>query len=77
MHKFFKNIYYNPLHVHVSKNILLILRRSNCIKEHLVSSLSVSDRPVHRLIKNYRTALLSQPVHWTVTYWQWRYQMLY
>jgi len=28
---------------------------------HLVSSLSVSDRPVHR----------------TVTYWQWRYQILY
>ena len=27
--------------------------------QHLVSSLSVSDRPVHR----------------TVTYWQWRYQM--
>jgi hypothetical protein len=24
-------IYYNPLHVHVSSNILLILRRSNCI----------------------------------------------
>jgi len=31
------------------------------LKQHLVSSLSVSDRPVHR----------------TVTYWQWRYQMLY
>jgi len=30
--------------------------------QHLVSSLSVSDRPV---------------VHWTVTYWEWRYQMLY
>ena len=29
--------------------------------QHLVSSLSVSDRPVHQ----------------TVTYWQWRYQMLY
>jgi len=29
--------------------------------QHLVSSLSVSDRPVH----------------WTVTYWEWRYQMLY
>jgi len=25
------NIYYSPLHVHVSSNILLILRRSNCI----------------------------------------------
>jgi len=29
MHKFFKYIYYNP--PHVSSNILLILRRSNCI----------------------------------------------
>jgi hypothetical protein len=27
----FQYIYYNPLHVHVSSNILLILRRSNCI----------------------------------------------
>jgi hypothetical protein len=31
------------------------------LKPHLVSSLSVSDRPVHR----------------TITYWQWRYQMLH
>ena len=32
MHKFFfKYIYYNPLHVHVLSNILLILRRSNFI----------------------------------------------
>jgi len=29
--------------------------------QHMVSSLSVSDRSVHR----------------TVTYWEWRYQMLY
>jgi len=29
--QFFKYIYYNPLHVHVSSNISLILRRSNCI----------------------------------------------
>jgi hypothetical protein len=27
----FQYIYYNPLHVHVSSNILLIIRRSNCI----------------------------------------------
>jgi len=27
----FLYIYYNPLHVHVSSNVLLILRRSNCI----------------------------------------------
>ena len=27
----FYYIYYNPLHVHVSSNILLILRRSDCI----------------------------------------------
>jgi hypothetical protein len=31
MHKLFKYTYYNPLHVHVSSNILLILRRSNCV----------------------------------------------
>ena len=30
LHKFLY-IYYNPLHVHVSSNTLLILRRSNCI----------------------------------------------
>jgi hypothetical protein len=30
MQIFFKYIYYNPLHVHVSSNILLILLRSNC-----------------------------------------------
>jgi hypothetical protein len=28
----FQYIYYNPVHVHVSSNILLILRRLNCIK---------------------------------------------
>jgi hypothetical protein len=41
--------------------------------QHLVSPLSVSERPVHWLRKN---AVLSQPVHRTVTYWEWRYQML-
>jgi len=41
--------------------------------QHLVSSLSVSDRPVHRL----RERVLSQPVHRTITYWEWRYQILY
>jgi len=35
--------------------------------QHLVSSLSVSDRGVHRTGAQHRT----------VTYWQWRYQMLY
>ena len=29
--QFFKYIYYNPLRVHVSSNILLIFRTSNCI----------------------------------------------
>jgi len=29
-----KYIYYNPLHVHVSSNILLILRRPNCINPY-------------------------------------------
>jgi len=35
--------------------------------QHLVSSLSVSDRPVHRLRKNC-VAVPSQPAHRTVTY---------
>jgi hypothetical protein len=44
----FKYIYYNPLHVHVSSNILLILRRSNCINtvildNSLVSRLTIPD----------------------------------
>ena len=46
------------------------------LTQHLVSSLSVSDRPVHRLRKNC-LIVLSQPVHRTFTYWQSRYQMLY
>jgi hypothetical protein len=29
--EFFLYFYYNRLHVHVSSNILLILKRSNCI----------------------------------------------
>jgi hypothetical protein len=46
--------------------------------QRLVSSLSVSDRPVHRLRKNWRKKkVLSQPVHRTDTYWEWRYQTLY
>jgi len=43
------------------------------LTQHLVSSLSVSDRSLHMLRKNW---FLSQHVHWTVTYWEWRYQML-
>ena len=31
VHKFFYYFYYSPLHVHVSSNILLILRTSNFI----------------------------------------------
>jgi len=42
--------------------------------QHLVLSLSVSDRQVHRLRKFW---VLSQRMHRTITYWQWRYQMLY
>jgi len=44
--------------------------------QHLVPSFSVSDLLMHRLRKNC-FAVLSQPVHRTVTYWEWRYQMLY
>jgi hypothetical protein len=36
--------------------------------QHLVSSLSVSDRPVHTLRENW-TPVLSQRVHRKVTYW--------
>ena len=36
MHKFFfKYVYYNFLYVHVSSNILLILRRSICINKSI------------------------------------------
>ena len=40
---------------------MFIISRSNCVKQHLVSSHSVSGRPVHR----------------TATYIVWRYHMLY
>jgi len=36
--------------------------------QHLVSSVSLSDRSVHRLRKNFFNF---------ITYWQWRYKMLY
>jgi hypothetical protein len=44
----FSYIYYSPLHLHVSSNILLILRRSNCINT-ASGIVTVSDCPVHRL----------------------------
>jgi len=46
MHKFlfFKLVYYIPLHV--SSTVVLIIRKSNCIIQHLVSSHSVGCRPV-------------------------------
>jgi len=43
------------------------------LTQHLVSSLSVSDLPMHKLRKNW---VLCQPGHRKVTYCQWRYQML-
>jgi hypothetical protein len=66
--------YWNILTMHVLINV----KSSNNIRQwqmgfnsafkgliqHMVSSLSVSDRPVHRL----RNTFLSQPVHRTVTY---------
>jgi len=39
---------------------VLIIRRSNCIIQHLVSSLSVGDPPVRRLRED---CVLSQPAH--------------
>jgi hypothetical protein len=41
--------------------------------QHLVSSLSVGEH----LVQRWESTLSSQPVHWTVTYRQWQYQMLY
>ena len=35
--------------LHVSSTVVLIIRRSNCIIRHQVSSHSVGGRPVHRL----------------------------
>jgi len=35
--------------LHVSSTVVLIIRRSNCIIHHLVSSQSVGGRPVRRL----------------------------
>ena len=68
----FQYIYYNPLHVSSiicsSSGGLIVLM------QHLVSSLSVSGRPVHRSREN---CVISRPVHRTATYWQWRYQMLH
>ena len=42
--------YYNPLHV--SSNIVLIIRRSNCINTASGIVFSISDRPVCRLRRN-------------------------
>ena len=52
-------VYYNPLHV--SSIICSSSGGWIVLMQHLVSSLSVSGRPVHR----------------TATYWDWRHQMLH
>jgi len=59
--------------------VLYMFRATSCsssgdqilLLKHLVTSLSVIGRPVHRFREN------SQPVHRTATYRKWRYQMLY
>ena len=66
--------YYNPLHV--SSIICSSSGGWIVLMQHLVSSLSVSGRPVHGLRGNC-SAVPSQPVHRTATYWEWRYQMLH
>ena len=55
-------VYYNHLHV---SSIICSSSGGWIVLMHLVSSLSVSGRPVHRLRENCR-AVLSQPVHRTV-----------
>jgi hypothetical protein len=52
MHKFLKYIYYNPLHVHVSSNILLVIGTSNCINT-ASGVVTLNDSPVHRLRKKF------------------------
>jgi len=75
MHKFF-NTFFAILYMYMFRAISCSSSGGQILLiQHLVSSLSVSDRPVHRLRKNCR-AVLSQPVHRTVTYQEWWYQML-
>jgi len=55
----YKFLFYNKFIIclYMFRAHVLIIRRSNCIIQHLVSSHSVGGRPV-----------LSQPVHRTATY---------
>ena len=69
------HIYHTGLLTACEQKHLLLFRATSCsssggkivLIQHLVSSLSVSDRLVHRLRENF-SAVLSQPVHRTVTY---------
>jgi len=47
----YKNLFYNKFFMaqHVSSKVVLIIRRSNCIIQHLVSSHCLGGRPVCRL----------------------------
>ena len=54
----FQYIYYIPLHV--SSTVLLILRRTVVLTQHLVSSLSLGDRSVHRLREDSRNLCTEQ-----------------
>jgi len=73
MHKIF-NTFITILYMYMFRTISCSSSGSQILSiQHLVSSLSVSDRPVHKLRKNCYAGL-SQPVHWPVTYWEWRYQ---
>ena len=62
-------VYYNPLHV--SSIICSSSGSWIVLMQRLVSSLSVSGCPLHRLRENC-AAVLFQPVHRTATYWEWR-----
>ena len=68
------NTYITILYMYMFRAISCSSSGQIVLIQHLESSLSVSDRQVHRLGKN---SGLSQPVRRMVTYWQWRYQMLY
>jgi len=51
-------LYYTPLHV--SSTIMLIFRRTNCIIQHVVSSLFLGDCSVHRLREDSRNLCTEQ-----------------
>ena len=47
--------------LHVSSTVVLIIRKSNCIIQHLVSSHSVDGRPVRRLRDSFLNLRTGRP----------------